>query len=714
MQTALYICYFGSDQPLVHTQVLPYLRRIAASGVKVHLLTYETGAAAGPAHRAAIEAGGIRWHSLGYHKRPSLLATGYDVLAGILYSVLLVLRHRIDIIHARSHVAGAMGLALKRLLRVKLIFDFRGLMAEEYVDNGVWVENSPGFRLVKRAERALLARADRVVVLTEKLKAMLIGTPSPAVDPAKIFVIPCCIDLSQYSEREPSDSAGFAKRITLAYAGSATGRYMLREMIGFFRVLQDRSGGSAHFLVITKTDRSMVQRAFLECGIDATCYSIVAATPEEVPGLLSSADIGISFIRRSQALAGATPTKIGEYLAAGLPVVSSTGVGDTDAMLAAEEVGITVTEFDAATYERAIDGLLRLIEGEGRARCRAVAARLYSLEDIGGPRYVAMYQSLTDSSRRDPVSGESSWRETFGDATNEPDPVCPACANGSAVYIGTGRDEIRLRRCRSCGLAFHKEFSNSSEIGDFYGHYYREENMAFSSITESRFRSLMDSFQSYRESGRILDVGCGAGHLLKVAMDCGWRAYGTEIAAGAFDQLARLGVDAYHGELQSARYSDGFFDVVYCSEVIEHLLDPVSFLEESARILRPGGLLYLTTPNFNSLSRRLLGLEWRVFGKEHVCYFTPASLSRALRQAGFMAIRARTRNIDPNELKRVLTARVSGNLASSSANGFDSKATEGLRIKLQQRPALRIAKNSVNLFLGITGMGDTICASAVR
>src|SRR5262249_32099086 len=112
MQTALYICYFGSEQPLVHTQVLPYLRLIAASGVKVHLLTYETGE---PGRRAAIEAGGIKRHTLKYHKRPSLIATGYDVLLGVLYSALLILRHRVDIIHARSHVAGVMGLALKTI-----------------------------------------------------------------------------------------------------------------------------------------------------------------------------------------------------------------------------------------------------------------------------------------------------------------------------------------------------------------------------------------------------------------------------------------------------------------------------------------------------------------------------------------------------------------------------------------------------------------------
>jgi glycosyltransferase involved in cell wall biosynthesis len=398
MQTALYICYFGNEQPLVHTQVLPYLRRIAASGVEVHLLTYETGAVADTGRRAAIEAGGIHWHSLRYHKRPSLLATGYDVLAGIVYSALLVLRHRIDIIHARSHVAGAMGLFLKRLFRVKLIFDFRGLMAEEYVDNGVWAENSAGFRLVKWAERALLARADRVVVLTEKLKAMLIEAPSPPVDAAKFFVIPCCIDLSQYPERESSDSAG-RNRITLAYAGSATGRYMLREMIGFFKILQDRSNRPTRFLVITRTDRSVVQRAFSECGIDSTCYSIVAATPEEVPGFLSTADIGISFIKPSRALAGATPTKIGEYLAAGLPVVSSNGVGDTDGILEPEGVGVTISELDSRSYECAAAAVVVLLNGDGvRQRCRSVAEGLYSLDSIGGPGYVELYRSLASVS----------------------------------------------------------------------------------------------------------------------------------------------------------------------------------------------------------------------------------------------------------------------------------------------------------------------------
>jgi len=172
---SLYICYFNTEEPLVHTQVLPYLRAVASSGVRLHLLTYEKRSRWRNGERARrrelrqqLAADGIHWLALKYHKRPSLVATAGDVLLGILYSVWLIVRHRIGIIHARAHVPGVIGLPLKIFLRRKLIFDLRGLMAEEYVDNRVWSADSAPFRLVKAAEGALLRRADRIIVLTEK------------------------------------------------------------------------------------------------------------------------------------------------------------------------------------------------------------------------------------------------------------------------------------------------------------------------------------------------------------------------------------------------------------------------------------------------------------------------------------------------------------------------------------------------------------------
>src|SRR5436309_8158153 len=108
MPGSLYICYFNTEEPLVHTQVLPYLRAIAATGVRIHLLTYEKRGQLSHGERERrrelkqrLAIDGIRWHALKYHKRPSLPATVFDVMVGILFSAWLLLRHRLTIIHAR-------------------------------------------------------------------------------------------------------------------------------------------------------------------------------------------------------------------------------------------------------------------------------------------------------------------------------------------------------------------------------------------------------------------------------------------------------------------------------------------------------------------------------------------------------------------------------------------------------------------------------------
>ena len=170
----LYLCYFGLREPLVQTQVLPYLRQLSRSGIEVGLLTFEPNRRASwPRSEAGdwwdrLQADGIRWFSLPYHKRPSLPATTYDIAAGGWMAARLVRRHGYDVVHARAHVAAAMGVIAKRLTGCRLIFDIRGFNPEEYVDAGVWPENGLNYRLAKRVERRLLAASDGFVVLTER------------------------------------------------------------------------------------------------------------------------------------------------------------------------------------------------------------------------------------------------------------------------------------------------------------------------------------------------------------------------------------------------------------------------------------------------------------------------------------------------------------------------------------------------------------------
>src|SRR4030095_10178568 len=143
----LYLCYFGLREPLVQTQVLPYLRELGRSRIKAHLLTFEPGWPHSWSDeeradwRRRLRAGGGEWRALAYHRKPSALATLYDILVGTLTAVTLARRERIEVLHARAHIPLVMALLARRLCGAKLIFDIRGLVADEYVDAGIWRES---------------------------------------------------------------------------------------------------------------------------------------------------------------------------------------------------------------------------------------------------------------------------------------------------------------------------------------------------------------------------------------------------------------------------------------------------------------------------------------------------------------------------------------------------------------------------------------------
>ena len=183
MSTALYVCYLGLDEPLVATQVRPYLRALAARGHRMHLLTFETArrdAAATEALRQALADEGIAWHALRYHRRPSLPATLYDIARGVLRGFRLARRHGIELVHARSHVGAAIALPLRSLLGLPFVFDVRGLLPDEYADAGHWRRGGLKYRLGKAMERVFFRRAAALVVLTEAVRADLSAAGGPA------------------------------------------------------------------------------------------------------------------------------------------------------------------------------------------------------------------------------------------------------------------------------------------------------------------------------------------------------------------------------------------------------------------------------------------------------------------------------------------------------------------------------------------------------
>jgi glycosyltransferase involved in cell wall biosynthesis len=396
----LYVCYFGLREPLVQTQVLPYLRELAAAGIEVHLLTFE------PRMRQAwtkqdqtqeskqLAGEGINWSALAYHKRPSLPATLFDIVVGASTAVRLVRRHSIDAIHARAHIPMAMALIASRLIRCFVVFDFRGLMAEEYADAGVWAEESLKFKAIKRLEKAGFKRADQIVVLTQAMRDWLRRKGYASSD--KIEVIPCCVDFARYSVAECVSEIK-PDRFEIIYAGSVIGLYMLDEMAAFFNALQVHEP-RAFFRILTMSSADDVSARLRAAGLKPEHIWVGGVTAQEVPRYLRGARLGVSFRKPTFSQIAASPTKIPEYLAAGLPVVSNAGIGDVDGLLKKERVGVVIKDFTSTELVIAAKEALDLAADDGVcARCIKVARSHFDLKTVGGQAYLNVYRRIGES-----------------------------------------------------------------------------------------------------------------------------------------------------------------------------------------------------------------------------------------------------------------------------------------------------------------------------
>jgi len=427
----LYICYFSLREPLVQTQVLPYLRELARGGLGVSLLTFEPDLRRAWDEnskleaRASLASDGIDWHALPYHKRPSAPATLYDILAGTWKAARLVRGKGVDVLHARAHVPMAMALLARIVAPCRTIFDVRGLMAEEYADAGVWREGSKVYRAVKWLERTGLRRADQIVVLTERMRAWL---SEEGLAPAeKITVIPCCVGLSRFegdgasvvesvAERSEVEETGAGESFEVVYAGAATGLYLLEEMARFFlavRALRTR----AFFRVLTRSDSRHVSEVLRRAGLSDGEFWVGPVEPSAVPVYLRRARLGLSFRKASFSQIAASPTKIPEYLAAGLPAVSNEGIGDTDELLERERVGVVVRGFTDEDYASAAARAVALAsDADASARCIAAARRHFDLVSVGGARYLSVYRRIAPESEKGVAEVSASGERSGGGA----------------------------------------------------------------------------------------------------------------------------------------------------------------------------------------------------------------------------------------------------------------------------------------------------------
>jgi glycosyltransferase involved in cell wall biosynthesis len=397
-QGILYISYDGMLEPLGQSQVLAYLKPLAL-GRRIHLISFEKKADwANVAARVQLEQdignAGIDWHPLRYHKRPSGVATTWDILCGMALGLWLILRHRLDIVHARSYVPSVMAWVLKRLTPVKYIFDMRGFWADERVDGGLWSHNGMMFRVAKGFERRFLLGADHVVSLTHAAERemrcfkYLKGCMPP------VTVIPTCADLVRF---KPLPLGINGKGFVLGYVGSAGTWYLFDEVLACFLQLL-LILPNARLLIVNRGEHDYVRKRMVATKVPDTAVELTSASHAEMPGQIARMDAGVFFIKPTFSKQASAPTKLAEFLGCGVPCLCNAGVGDMAEVLNESRVGAVISSFDVQALNTGLHDLLKLVaEPHIRDRCAATAHRYFSLNE-GIAKYESIYRELGSQS----------------------------------------------------------------------------------------------------------------------------------------------------------------------------------------------------------------------------------------------------------------------------------------------------------------------------
>lgn len=295
--------------------------------------------------------------------------------------------------------------------------------------------------------------------------------------------------------------------------------------------------------------------------------------------------------------------------------------------------------------------------------------------------------------------------------------ICVACGAEALRPLG-GYQADHLVRCERCGLTFASRRPTDAELEAHYSAY---GDWPDSEFTRRRYREVLSSFEEHRSVGRVFDMGCGAGYFLEEAQRAGWEPHGSTVGSLSIDMCRAKGLHVVSADEAADVFPAGHFDVATAFEVVEHLRDPDVEAALLERVLRPGGLLYCTTPNFDSLTRRVLGPDWRVIAyPEHLIYFTAATLASWLEPHGFRLVKLEATGISPGELQRALRQGMKRSApdAEVSAAPGGAAAVRGLdeRIRGATEAGMLMpaAKRLLNGALTRTRLGDTLKAWFVR
>jgi glycosyltransferase involved in cell wall biosynthesis len=346
-------------------------------------------------YKEVLEGNGITYLIIPSWLRENIVIEKVFGLLNTIILGLVVIFTGTGIIHAHDLTAAYYAIRLKRLLRVKVIFDMHGIAIEEKVYSNQLKENSFWHKRMTGIERYVTTKADFIFCVSSRMREYV--AMKHGINELKFVITPTNVDTDLFSyfedqRKEARNRLGLDEKFVVTFMGHVKSWQVNSVLVGFLRALKERIRNT-HFLIITDR-RGIFEDIFQQSGIEGESYCIYSLKHDEVRHYAIAGDIGILLRDDSIVNRVAAPAKFGEYLALGLPVVVTRGIGDTEDIINRYKVGVVLGGTDEESINRCVEEISTLLNGkrsELSERCWGVANRVLSKE-ICLEKFMAVYE----------------------------------------------------------------------------------------------------------------------------------------------------------------------------------------------------------------------------------------------------------------------------------------------------------------------------------
>lgn len=405
----LFISYDGMTDPLGQSQVIPYLAGLTKYGYEFTILSCDKPAAY-KINKSYVDdllkPYPIKWTSIQYHKSPPVLSSLYDFYQLKKTARQLHKKENFDMVHTRPGLPTLVALWLKNKYDLKFLNDVRGFWADERVDGGMWNLNNPVYKKIysffKSHELKCIKKADYTTCLTYKAKQEIQSWKNIPNQPIPVEVIPCSVDINLFDPKNINET--YRKQlkselkineddIIVSYLGSIGGWYLTDEMMEFCKTLLTKIP-KTKLLFISPHRHEIILEAAKKFDIPADKIIIRKGLRHEVPVLLSFSNYSLFFIKACYSKISSSPTKHGEIMAMGIPVITNSGVGDVEEITTKYNAGIVLKNLNTKAYEDACELIKNKINFD-KKEIIAGAKQYYNL-DGAVQKYLSVYKKILD------------------------------------------------------------------------------------------------------------------------------------------------------------------------------------------------------------------------------------------------------------------------------------------------------------------------------